>query len=110
MNFQKTVIIVAGIILVIALSAVAYFSYKAKSTAGYPPIIPECPDYWVSEEANGKNQCVNKNDMGSDSCAKVMDFSKSPWIGDSGLCRKLEWAKKCDLSWDGVTNNDRLKC
>ena len=48
--------------------------------------------------------------MGSDSCAKVMDFSKSPWIGDTGLCRKLEWAKKCDLSWDGVTNNDRLKC
>ena len=96
--------------LVIALCAVAYFTYKAKSKAGYPPVIAECPDYWENTETNGKNQCVNNKNIGKDSCAKVMDFSRSPWIGDSGLCRKLEWAKKCDITWDGVTNNERLKC
>ena len=34
-----------------------------------------------------------------------MNFTTSPWTGDDGLCNKSKWAKACNLTWDGVTNN-----
>ena len=35
-----------------------------------------------------------------------MDFSYSHWNGKDGLCNKYKWAKKCDLTWDGITTSD----
>ena len=34
-----------------------------------------------------------------------MNFTTDVWTGDDGLCYKSKWAKACDLTWDGVTNN-----
>ena len=34
-----------------------------------------------------------------------MNFNNPPWSGSNGLCVKSKWARTCDLTWDGVTNN-----
>ena len=34
-----------------------------------------------------------------------MNFNTGPWASSDGLCNKSKWAKACNLTWDGVTNN-----
>lgn len=109
MSFQKTIVAVAGGFLILALSLIAYMSYKAKYKVNYPPVSSQCPDFWEVKEMDDHSVCVNTKNLGKESCENQMRFDVSPWTGDTGLCRKQSWAKECDLSWDGVTNAD-LKC
>ena len=37
-----------------------------------------------------------------------MNFSTSSWTGDTGQCNKSRWARACDLTWDGITNNSSV--
>ena len=37
-----------------------------------------------------------------------MDFSVYPYSGADGLCNKKKWAKTCELTWDGITNNKSI--
>ena len=48
--------------------------------------------------------CYNVKNLGDPSCPKSMDFSKPPWTGTDGLCNKYTWATKCDITWDGITD------
>ena len=50
MIFQYTVIIAAIIILIIMLTFVGYALYNNRFNKQFPPVIGECPDYWVSED------------------------------------------------------------
>ena len=109
MSFQKTSAIVAGVILVISLIVVGVLAYNANNSVDYPPVSSQCPDYWEVKKQDDLNVCVNTKRLGKVSCPTTMKFSTSPWTGDKGLCRKKEWARSCDMSWDGVTNVD-LKC
>ena len=51
--------------------------------------------------------CVNVKNLGT--CPAqggkylVKDFSGDSYQGSSGACQKLQWAKKCGVSWDGIT-------
>jgi hypothetical protein len=56
--------------------------------------------------------CLNKWQEGSGPCVSsggssgnTMNFTKNPFTGKDGLCNKAKWARQCDLTWDGVTNN-----
>ena len=81
------------------------FLYTTASTTHNSACVADCPDYWLDMSEGDGSRCVNRMDLGSSSCSKEMDFSGSFWTGDDGLCRKSQWARKCDLTWDGVTNN-----
>ena len=48
--------------------------------------------------------CYNIQNLGDPSCPKEMDFSQDQWTGTDGDCNKYRWAKKCDITWDGITN------
>lgn len=100
-GFQKIVLIIAIILLVLALIAFGVVLYNQKYTKAYPPVVADCPDYWV--DMNGT--CYNQKSLGNASCGRRMNFSKGFWAGDSGMCLKQKWAKACDLTWDGVTNH-----
>lgn len=107
MSFQKTTITVAIILLVLALIFIAYSLYNTKYNTAYPPVDAQCPDYWIYDS---KNQwCDNVKGLGvSDSvkCPTKINFDAFPmFTGDDALCNKSKWAKSCDLTWDGVTNN-----
>jgi len=107
MSFQKTVMIVSVILLICALIMIGVALYKQKNSDDviFPPVVSDCPDYWVNESKDNNIVCVNEKKLGD--CDKDMDFSLQPWVGTSGLCNKFKWARKCGITWDGVTNNPK---
>ena len=104
-SFQNTVLLISSIILVLYLLFVAYLMHKTKATIAYPPVVADCPDYWLDQSNGNSSACINTKNLGKSSCPATMDFSTSNWIGNQGLCNKAKWAKACDLTWDGITNN-----
>jgi hypothetical protein len=82
--------------------------YKYQNTAIYPPILSDCPDYYNLN--NGK--CVSTGiwTINDDTKCNNIDFSGNIYraVGtdrSSGLCAKKKWAKDCNITWDGITNN-----
>lgn len=104
-TFQSITMTVAIVLLVLCLIFIGSALYKSKYKTQYPPVVADCPDYWLDMSHGDGSRCINKKGLGSSSCSKNMDFSGSFWTGDDGLCRKNKWARQCDLTWDGVTNN-----
>ena len=79
-SFQNSVLTIATILLVIVLIFIGISLYK------------------------------NKKNLGKKECPKKMDFSAAFWSSDKGLCLKKSMANNCDLTWDGVTNNNSMVC
>ena len=106
MNFQKSVMMVAIVLLVICLIMIGMAMYNNKYDSDFPPIIADCPDYWIERpsDIHDQNVCYNVKNLGRSECEKPKDFSGSLWTGSQGTCNKYRWAKSCDLTWDGVTN------
>ena len=121
MNFQKIVLTIAIVLFIIMLLFIGVMLYQSKYNKKYPPTISDCPDYWldmtntIGADASGNDSsgntygsCINVKKLGNSSCKKIMDFTGSEWEGSSGACKKYKWAKKCDLTWDGITNNSDI--
>ena len=106
-TFQNTVMAIAVVLLIITLIIVGIGLYKATHGADFPPVIAKCPDYWMDFSRGDGSICTNVKGLGSESCDIVMDFSSPAYEGDGGLCAKVKWARDCDLTWDGVTNNSK---
>jgi hypothetical protein len=103
---------ISVILLIICLIFVGIALYRNKYTnKDFPPVIASCPDFW-NDESDKKNgsKCVNKLNLGNQQCAKTMDFSGSTWSGDAGSCAKIKWARSCDITWDGLDNNNNTFC
>lgn len=105
MNFQKIVLYIAIILLIVAL--IVFGSMLYTDAKVYPPTQAQCPDYWIdmSGGIGTGGYCINTKNLGKGSCSNRMNFNTGVWTGDDGLCNKQKWAKGCDLTWDGVTNN-----
>ena len=105
MKFQKIVVIIAIIILVASLTFIGYALYNSQHNEQFPPVKSACPDYWKSEEG----KCVNsRSDLGLATCQKTMDFNGPHFQGHQGDCNKSIWAKSCNVSWSGITNNSNI--
>ena len=100
-GFQKTVLGIAIVLLVLALIAFGVVLYNNKYKDEFPPVVADCPDYWIDMDGT----CYNQKGLGKSSCGKRMAFNQGAWAGDNGMCLKQKWAKACDLTWDGVTNH-----
>lgn len=102
-TFQKITMIVALVILIICLIFIGISLYRSKYDSQFPPVVADCPDYWLDMSEGDGKICKNVKNLGT--CNQTtMDFSSSFWTGNDGLCRKYQWAKQCNLTWDGVTN------
>ena len=107
-SFQKIVLIIAVVILIISLAIIAY-ALRYKKTGSWPPVVGECPDYWVDRDASGNGgKCINIQDLGTCKAKTgdphlVMDFNNQLFKGPNGMCAKYKWAQKCNVSWDGIT-------
>ena len=107
-TFQNIVMVVAIIMLMICLTLVGVSLYNQKYTTAFPPVVADCPDYWLDKSDGDSSNCENVKNLGKDSCSTTMDFSTSSWTGDNGQCNKSRWARACDLTWDGITNNSSV--
>jgi hypothetical protein len=101
-GFQKTVLITALVILLIVLLVIGIVLLAAKANAVWPPLVPNCPDWWISDGSGNASKCLNPKNLGT--CdVKSMSFSGPVYTGDNGACAKATWANKCKVAWDGIT-------
>lgn len=107
-TFQKVVLFAAIIILILVLVFIGYALHKARASV-WPPLIGDCPDYWVDMSGNGA-MCTNVKNLGNGTCKPSgsdtflkMDFTQPAFSGGNGLCAKYTWANNCGVSWDGIT-------
>ena len=113
-GFQKAVVAAGVILLIISLVFIGVIMKQAAQSEEWPPILGDCPDYWVDLGKDG-SACYNEKKLGSCNIPtsddkKTMDFTKDAFTGDDGACNKKRWAQKCSknaeigpIAWDGIT-------
>ena len=116
-TFQKTVLTISVIVLIFSLIILGIFLAKSLFEDSYPPVISDCPDYWdVTYNENDEVVCKNtstinkgRGDVPGGECNDypVNTFLASGNTNEDILCEKYKWSKKCDITWDGVTNNNK---
>ena len=112
MSFQMMILMTAMVILCFMLLIVGVLLYSRKYDDAFPPVEASCPDYWeysydydeMSQQK--KAYCKNVKNLGNCPNQEKMNFNSSEWNGTDGRCNKQKWARKCDLSWDGITNDN----
>ena len=107
-TFQKFVLISAIVVLIIVLIFIG-FALRNSSVSVWPPILADCPDYWVDMSGNG-SMCTNTKNLGNGTCKPTgnseyltMDFTQPSFMGGNGVCAKYQWATGCGVEWDGIT-------
>ena len=116
-NFNRTVLVVATILLILGLIIIGFFIVKSIQDSEYPPVISDCPDYWnVTYDPAGKVVCarnsINTGITATDSNNRcntypVTLFTASGSTKADIICEKNKWAKDCNIHWDGITNNSQ---
>ena len=106
--FQKSVLIIAIVILILILIFIGVNLAKARSSQPWPPVIPECPDYWEIDGSGNDARCVNVLNLGTCQAAtgskyQEVNFNTPEYTGENGSCAKYTWADNCKVSWDGIT-------
>ncbi len=118
MIFQKMVLTMATILLIVILIIIGIALSKASVSEIWPPIIGECPDYWIDMSGNGE-ACFNSHSLGrcnipsdpkANNMKETMNFNQSPFTGDNGQCAKYNWANTCKVTWDGITSGVKNPC
>ena len=114
MHFQKIVLIMAIILLIIILVVIGVSLSKSRIENNWPPMVGECPDYWVDMSGNGE-ECLNSNSLGRCNISNglnknAMNFNQLPFTGDNGNCSKYRWATSCGVTWDGITSGVKNPC
>lgn len=114
-GFNKTVLLIASVLLILGLIIIGYLIVTNVQNYSYPPIISDCPDYWdVNYDSANKKICKNNsiNSGIANSSYNCRDYSVDLFkasgtsINDI-ICEKYKWAKKCNIQWDGITNNSQ---
>lgn len=110
-EFNKIVLIVATIVLILMLILLYIFLSKTLFEDSYPPIISDCPDYWdISLNADGEKICIDNLKINSGSkidckSSSISMFKNNGTNKNEVMCEKNKWAKDCNITWDGITNN-----
>ena len=108
------VLTAAIVILIIMLVIIGMSLSKASYEDTWPPIVGDCPDYWVDMSGNGE-ACLNSHSLGrcnipTEGAPGTMNFNQSPFTGDNGTCSKYNWATGCGVTWDGITSGISNPC
>jgi len=108
------VLTAAIVILIIMLVIIGMSLSKASYEDTWPPIVGDCPDYWVDMSGNGE-ACLNSHSLGrcnvpTEGENGTMNFNQSPFTGDNGTCSKYNWATGCGVTWDGITSGISNPC
>ena len=108
MSFQNIVLTIAAVLLIFCLIIFGVSLHNKKYYEKYPPVQSTCPDYWIEQTTESNEKvCVNDKGLGNSNCSKLINFKVPPFTGSESniLCQKEKWAKKCGVTWDGITNN-----
>lgn len=109
LNFQKIVLIIAIVILIVSLVFIGMQIKKSNSKQPWPPLVPQCPDYWKAD-SSGNCKPIEKAPMTQEiknntTCNPLdgIDFTMGVYAGADGACNKRKWATGCNAAWEGIT-------
>ena len=122
MTFQKTVLYIAVILLILSLSIIGFMLYKSKNSVKYPPELSVCPDFWEIKPVPGQRPmpgvtpqmiCQKQYLDGNQDTAinsgtfqaPFMDFNAGQFKGPQGLRAKCKWALGKEIYWSGITDS-----
>jgi hypothetical protein len=65
LNFQRIVIIIAILMLIVTMIFIGYALYNQSTASGaWPPETPKCPDFWtVVANTDGTTSCKNTGNI-----------------------------------------------
>lgn len=117
MGFNKTILIIAFVLLVIALVVIGLMINSAISNAQFPPEVSICPDWWTTDTSGTNVICKNPRKLHQKDkrlcqnlphdvpdAKKSMTHSDYRGLGNYAMVEKCKLAKKCGVTWDGITN------
>jgi hypothetical protein len=103
-----------AIILLVLILAVIGYSLSYSTAVNWPPIVGDCPDYWIDLSGNGEGCYNSKNLKGNGDCTlDNKDASNNVvTMNFSGYtdCDKKDWATGCGITWDGITSGVIKNC
>ena len=100
MSFQKTVFMIAVVLFILIMTVVGVLMTKSKTGMVFPPEIGNCPDYWELIDVDGEKVCSNVKQLGTCNESDI-NFNLADYKSRKAKC---EWAKGCNVEWDGITN------
>ena len=103
LGFKVATVSIAALILIILLTFIGYSLSTHNSNQQFPPVVAECPDFWVAKE---QGICSNPKNLGN--CSGPVNFNQNQFQGAEGDCNKFKWAQTCNVSWSGITNNNSV--
>jgi hypothetical protein len=114
MHFQKIVLIIATILLILTLVIIGASLSKASENETWPPVVGDCPDFWVDMSGNGE-ACFNSHSLGtcnipSKGNPNTKNFNEYPFTGENGECANHTWAESCRVIWDGINSGVKNPC
>jgi hypothetical protein len=113
-NFNRTVLLVASVLLILGLIIIGFFIVKSVQDSAYPPVISDCPDYWNVnyDPVTQKKICTNNSINPGPNTNECRNYPVSLFSANGSseadiICAKNKWAKSCNIHWDGITNNSK---
>lgn len=127
-NFQKIVLGIATIVLIIILITVGMLINKDNTNTVFPPHADKCPDYWTEQKTETDGKIVTKcnphtiNSGESNQFSSPLNFDdpesneyfnkyqngdsagQAIYTGLSDICAKKKWANENKVIWDGISN------
>jgi hypothetical protein len=102
MNFQRIILIIALIFLIIMAVLLVYSIRASLKTKQYVTNLSNCPDYWIDATGNG-SECKGYmyNTSAGEKCSGTVNFS-----GMSN-CEKYYQMQSCRLNWNGITYGNK---
>ena len=84
MSFQKSVLMIAVVFLIVFLVLIGVALNNSSSDSEWPPIIGNCPDFWVDLSGNGE-ECFNEHSLGtchipSEGNPNTKNFNTTPFL------------------------------
>ena len=112
MTFQKNVLRIAFVLLIITSIIVFIMLYFSKNQYDFPPNVSNCPDYW---EINGPTiegdpyECVNKANIGSGTYTfnGINNGALVPTTAEK-LCDLKRDLNGNGILWTGLSNNPAI--
>ncbi len=106
MEKSTIIILVALVVLILGIIIIYIRKKQQDDITQWPPIISNCPDYFLNTNAN---MCKNPFKLGDPSvCSGILDTDEIDFIkddniqteqGKQNICSRI---KKCGLSWEGI--------
>ena len=113
MTFQKSVLIVAFVLLVITSIIVFIMLYFSKNQYQFPPNVSKCPDYWVISPPTTSEQyytCNNKAQLKNNASYTFNGVANKAYepVSAEILCELKRDLNTNKITWTGISNNQQI--